>query len=354
MRELQYKKFSLQTHKNNSQLKRPNVCQFELTFRCGIHCKHCYTDCYNKPNYAQKELKTKEVKFILDKVYKAGAIWLCFTGGDPLIRNDFLDIYAYAKDKGFLISIFTSAYSMSDEIAIYLKKRPPFVIEMTLNSVTKDLYENMSQVKGSFDRVMQKISLISKAKLPLKIKTQVTKDNLSQLPMIKKFIENRGLKFYPNYDLHARLNGDLAPCNLRIPLQRDSNLNRKKKQLDNDCQLSVQVAPDTLNANLFRCAVGGGDSINLDPYGNMFLCNLIRRPYFNLLKAEIKDAFGSLLPLVRNAVFTTESKCKSCNIREECFWCPGKALVETGDREAPIEDFCRLAHLTVKEPVKEG
>ncbi|MFQ5868041.1 MAG: radical SAM protein, partial [bacterium] len=87
MREIQYKTFSLRTHKKNWLLKRPNVCQFELTFGCNLHCKHCYTDCYNKPDCLKKELKTGEVKFILDKVYKAGVIWLCFTGGDPLTRK---------------------------------------------------------------------------------------------------------------------------------------------------------------------------------------------------------------------------------------------------------------------------
>ncbi|GAF88367.1 unnamed protein product, partial [marine sediment metagenome] len=117
MREIQYKTFSLRTHKINWLLKRPNVCQFELTFGCNLHCKHCYTDCYNKPAYLKKELKTREVKFILDKVYKAGVIWLCFTGGDPLTRKDFLDIYSDAKDKGFIITLFTNGYSMTEEIA---------------------------------------------------------------------------------------------------------------------------------------------------------------------------------------------------------------------------------------------
>lgn len=108
MEEIQYKTFSLNTHKKNWQINNPNVCQFELTFKCGLHCKYCYTDCYNKPDYSKDELSTKEIKLILNKVYDAGVIRLCFTGGDPLARKDFLDIYAYAKIKGFIITIFTN------------------------------------------------------------------------------------------------------------------------------------------------------------------------------------------------------------------------------------------------------
>ncbi len=350
MEEIQYISFSWRTHKKNWSLKRPNVCQFELTFKCDLHCRHCYTYCYNKPVYLKKELNLKEIKFILDKVYKAGVIWVCFTGGDPLTRKDFLDIYSYAKDKGFITTIFTNAYSMTKEIADHLKKRPPFVIEMTLNAATKETYEKISRVKGSFDRVIQGINLILKAKLPLKIKTQITQDNLGEVPKIKKFIQGQGLNFRPSFDLYARLNGDLTPCNLRISPKEALGLNGNKRISDDNCRLSLHTAnqkPRTAHhkphADLFRCAIGGGDGIHIDPYGNTFSCNLIRKPFFNLLKEDIDYALDKLLPLVRDRKFTTDSKCNGCNLRELCRSCPGRAYLETGDREAPVEYYCKLA-----------
>jgi radical SAM protein with 4Fe4S-binding SPASM domain len=349
MREVKYKTFSRKAHMKNSGLKNPNVCQFELTFGCGLHCKHCYTDCYNKPVYLKKELNTRQVKLILNKAHNAGIIWLCFTGGDPLTRSDFLDIYSYAKDKGFIITIFTNAYSMTQEIVDYLKKQLPFVIEITLNAVSKDLYEKISQTKGSFDRVMKGIDLILKAKLPLKIKTQITRDNLKEIPEIKKFVQGLGLRFRPSYDLYARLNGNLTPYNLRINAQDILHLNGNKR-IQEDCEL----LPNTENrtprtehreprTRLFRCAIGGGDGIHVDPYGNTFPCNLIRKPSFNLLEFDINYAVNKLLPLVKNSIFSTDSKCNGCNLRENCHWCPGRAYVERGDLEKPIEYYCKLA-----------
>ncbi len=284
----------------------------------------------------------------MDKVQKAGVIWVCFTGGDPLTREDFLDIYSYAKDKGFIITIFTNAYSMTKEIANYLKRRPPFVIEMTLNSVTKDAYEKISLVEGSFDMVMHGIRLILKAKLPLKIKTQVTKENLNQMSMIKKFIESLGLRFRFNHNLHARLNGDLTPCTLRMSPRQILSLNGNKKRLDNDCQLLPKSEVRSTNSSLFHCAIGGGDGITLDPYGNILLCNLIRKPAFNLLRVDIGYAVNRLLPLVRGNKFATDSKCNGCDLRELCLWCPGRALLETGDMEMPVEYYCELAHLVAE------
>jgi len=359
MKEIRYKSFSWNTHKKNWKIKKPNVCQFELTFCCGLHCKHCYTDCYNKPSYLKKELNTKETKIILDKVYQAGAIWLCFTGGDPLARRDFLDIYSYARNKGFIITVFTSGYSMTERIARYLKKEPPFVIEMTINAATKETYEKISQVKGSFKKVKEGISLILKGKLPLRIKTQITKDNLREIPEIKKFIEGLGLRFRPYYDLYARLNHNLAPCKLRISPQEVLSLDGKpevecRDEYGNYQKLKAKRKKEKVSvrkpagANLFYCVGGGGEGIYVDPYGNTFACNLIRKPAFNLLKVSVDYARDRLLSLVRNRKFVSDSKCNGCNLRENCRWCPGKAYVETGDEEAPVPYYCELAEVTYR------
>ncbi|MFH1355330.1 MAG: radical SAM protein [Candidatus Omnitrophota bacterium] len=345
MKEIRYKDFSLKTHTKNSRLMRPNVCQFELTFRCGLRCKHCYTDCYNKVGNLKKELNTQEVIYILDKCYKAGVIWVCFTGGDPLTREDFLEIYSYARAKGFIVTIFTNGYSITEKIVNCLKKKPPFVIELTLNAATKELYEEISQVQGSFKKVMFGINLILKSKLPLKIKTQATKDNFKELPRIKKLIKGLGLTFRPSTDVYARLNGDLVPCSLRLSPEEILSLDGNKRQLTDDCQIINQES----KSELFRCAVAGGDGIHVDPYGNTFSCNLIRKPVFNLLKVDLDYARATILGNLRDRVFTTDSKCQNCNLRADCRWCPGRAYVETGSQESPIGYYCNLARLGARK-----
>lgn len=343
MREIQYKTFSLKAHKKNWHLKSPNVCQFELTFKCGIHCKHCYTDCYNRPSPVSNELGTKEIKFILDKIHNAGVIWLCFTGGDPLIREDFLEIYAYAKNKGFIVTIFTNACSMTKEIADYLEKSPPFVIEVTLNAVTQGLYEKISQVKGSFEKAMAGIKLITKRKLPLKIKTQAVKDNFKELGKIKEFVGNLGLDYTPSVFLHSRLDGNLMPSSLRISSQEVLSLNGKKRAIGDDCGLLPRDLASQPANNLFQCAIGGGDGVHIDPYGNLFPCICIREPKINLLKENVGQAQNKILTWVRSKTFTINSKCRICSIRGACRLCPGKALLETGSLEKPVEWFCELA-----------
>jgi radical SAM protein with 4Fe4S-binding SPASM domain len=348
MKELKYKKFSWDTHEKNWKLKKPNVCQFELTFKCALRCRHCYTDCYNKRQFYKNELTTGQAKDILDKAYDAGVIWLCFTGGDPLMRKDFLEIYDYAKKKGFIVTVFTSGFSMNKKIAQHLKKSPPFVVEMTLNGATMETFEAVTQVKGSFEKVLIGIHLMLKNKIPLKIKTQLTSVNFHEADKIRKLVRSFGLKFSPSSDIFARLNGDCAPCDLRVPIKELLRLDDKRELLNSDCKPSQDSKQVPKNGYLFNCAAGGGDGLNIDPYGNTFICNLIRTPSINLFKKSIFEARKELIPKIREMRFTKHSICNGCKIRSICHSCPGRAYVETKDMQAPIDYYCRLAHALSK------
>ena len=61
-----------------------------------------------------------EIQHILDEIKDAGCLWLLLTGGEPLLRPDFLEIYQYAKHKGFLLTLFTNGTLLTPHIADFL------------------------------------------------------------------------------------------------------------------------------------------------------------------------------------------------------------------------------------------
>jgi len=137
---------------NNAVAKRiPITGSFELTFRCNLSCAHCY--CNLPPNdqdTIEKELSTEEVFNILDQIAEAGCLWLLITGGEPLLRPDFFEVYTYAKKKGFIITLFTNGTLITPEIADYLVQWPPFKVEITLYGVTSETHESVTGIPGSF------------------------------------------------------------------------------------------------------------------------------------------------------------------------------------------------------------
>lgn len=349
IREIEYKDFSREFHKSNYLSQNINVCQFELTFACNLHCRHCYTDCFNRPDFIKKELNTSQIKNILDRVYKKGILWLCFTGGEPFMRSDFLEIYAYAKKKGFIITIFTNGTLLDKGKCDFLKEHKPFCVEVTLNGVTQKTYEAISGIGGSFHKAMRAIDMIIKHRIPLKIKAMLIQQNKNELKNIKDFAKTLGAQFSYSAEIFPRLNKDTGPCQLRLDpreiIEAAKGLNNHPARKDIKSNARKFIRPSD---NLFRCAAGR-DTVFISAYGEMLFCNTLRSPSVNLLSHTIDYGIKNVFANVIEKKFKTDSKCRRCRIFYLCHWCPAKAEFETGNKEEPLDFFCNLARLCHEE-----
>lgn len=315
--------------------------QIDLTYRCNLKCQHCFIVREDK-----QELEFEEITRIIDDVCKSGVLYLCFSGGEPFLREDFLDSYAYARRKGFLISIFTNATLITPEIADYLARLPPYSIEITLNGITQEVYEEVTGVQGSFLKAMGAIQLIRERRLPLVIKTNGMKINRDEILKIKKFSEEIlgkkrfrcGLVLYPGMD------GSKKPCRLRLTPEEILNIQYSDKDMLSMCQeqfLHHKQNRRLKEGYLFPC---GLTSFQIDPYGKMRLCSFLNDEYIDLKKEEFLKGFIRLYSKLSSLKFKTETKCRNCQIAYLCQQCPGRALLENGDMEAPVEFYCELAH----------
>ena len=126
---------------------------------------------------------------MLDELVEMGCFWLLYTGGEIFARKDFLEIYTYAKKKGFLITLFTNGTIINEQIADYLAEWPPFAIEITLYGRTRETYEALTAIPGSYDRCLRGIKLLKERGLPLKLKTVATSINKHEVLAMRQFAE---------------------------------------------------------------------------------------------------------------------------------------------------------------------
>ena len=105
----------------------------EITARCNHNCRHCYINLPAGDHPAkQKELSLEEIQMIADEAVSLGTLWCLITGGEPLLREDFADIYMLLKRKGLLVSVFTNATLIYEEKIRLFKMYPPRDIEASL------------------------------------------------------------------------------------------------------------------------------------------------------------------------------------------------------------------------------
>lgn len=323
--------------------------QIELTYRCNLNCIHCY--CKGSED-KDRELSTEEWKRIFDQIQREGCLFLTFTGGEPLIRDDFLELYSYAKEKGFIITLFTSAQAFTDEIMDYLVKSPPYSIEITLNGITKHTYETITQVKGSYLEVMNTIELLAKRRLYLKLKTNCLKQNKHELAKIKAFTEQLlgklpKSKYYFGYDpmVYPRLNADRSVCDFRLSPEELVQLRKQDPDIWREYQKNLHCDFPDLRRDrsfLYHCNAWMGQFF-INPYGRLQFCQLSEKFSTDLKTTSFKQGFYNVFPKVLNEKFKTNSKCQNCSLRPICYHCPARAYLETGDEEAPVPYFCELA-----------
>jgi len=347
LKRQEYRNWSSEFHDKHSL--EPIVIQLELTYRCPLHCLHCYSDCYNTAKHAQRELSTSKIKKIIDNLFKAGCFWLCFTGGDPLMRNDFLDLYEHARKKGFIVTVFTSLITLNSTVLKKFIEKPPFSIETTLNGATKEVFEKISCVEGSFEKAISNLRKIRGAKLPLKIKTKLSKNNIHELHKLKKLVESFDCEFLPNAEIYPRLDGDLKPCEYRLPLRDYPQSDYKVADGCHKVNRAFAGKKQNTRPNrYFRCGVGNW-LWHINPYGELNICTYVREPAYNVFKGDLLEGIYKLSNYVRTKEFETESECRYCKAWEFCQSCPGKARLEMKNEELPIPYFCELAHRIARE-----
>ena len=110
--QVTYGEFSERIYKKLISKRIPFDGSLELTLRCNLRCVHCYC----KPDVSKQEMSYVQVTRVLDEIADAGCFWLLLTGGEPLLRDDFAKIYAYAKKKGMMITLFTNATLLTPSI----------------------------------------------------------------------------------------------------------------------------------------------------------------------------------------------------------------------------------------------
>jgi len=346
--------FELLNQKINAQ-RIPVEGSFELTFRCNLRCVHCY--CNLPPhdeNALQKELRTNEVLDVLDQVADAGCLWLLLTGGESLLRKDFPEIYTHAKKKGFIITLFTNGTLVTPWVADFLKAWPPHSVEITLYGATRETYEKITRVPGSYRSCLKGIELLVKRGIPLSLKTMAMTLNQGELHLIKAFAEERGLKFRFDAMLNPRLDGTKGPCEFRLPPERVVQLDLEYEERSHEWKEFCEkfIGPFS-SERLFNCGAGIS-TFHIDPYGIVSPCQMARFQSKGLRAAAFKEVWEEHIPATLKLKPQGDYPCGRCELISLCGQCPGWAWLEEHNPEQPVEYLCRVAHLRAESFIQKN
>jgi radical SAM protein with 4Fe4S-binding SPASM domain len=350
METVSYSDFSMELHKRVVSSRVPLNGMIEVTRHCPLKCVHCYNNLSSAEATPESELTYEEHCRILDEMTEAGCLWLLFTGGEIFARKDFLKIYTYAKKKGLIVTLFTNGTLIDKDVADTLADWRPFLVEITIYGRTKETFDRITGVPGSYDRCMRGIHLLMERRIPLKLKTMALRINKDEIWEMKRFAEEElGLKFRFDPIINPRIDYKQDPLNLRLTPREIVEMDlRDPKRLADWKTLAARSVNATqaqeIKKELYYCN-GGVTAFTIDPYGKMGLCMLSTHDRFDLRHGSFKEGWNNHLFGIRKKKVTKQTKCVACRIKIMCGMCPPSGDLENRDPEEPVDFFCQLAHL---------
>jgi MoaA/NifB/PqqE/SkfB family radical SAM enzyme len=332
----------------------------EITHRCNLRCVHCYCrkDADDK-EARDAELSYDEICGIVDQIVQEGCLYFQLTGGEPLLRRDFIDIYDYCRDKGLLVILFTNGTLITRRVADHLARRPPLLVEVSLYGATKEVYESVTGVPGSYEKCLNGVKLLVDRGIKLVLKSPMMTLNVAELDALKQLAANLGVDFYFDVQLHPRLNGmddPYGPYQYRLPLDEMLRLELSEEErlvcwkayLD---RLAGMPRPKTL----YKCGAGL-HSFFIDVAGNLLMCVEARWPSYNLLQGSFREGWYDFLADVRSWFEPADSGCAHCDIFLLCSQCPGRSQLEYGPdvQSRRVGWICDLARMREEAFRKKG
>lgn len=178
--------------KNSGEAFIPIRYAFEITYRCNLRCPYCYVGEHS----SSYEMSTQEIIDIIKQIPPFGFITL--VGGEPLIRQDFLEIFEHASKQTLgKTNLITNGSLLTEEISESLIKNKLLLLSVSLDGYGKN-HDINRQKEGLFEKVTGNLEVFNskRGKNPLvDIKTVILENNLDDLPLLYKYAKDMGFDF---------------------------------------------------------------------------------------------------------------------------------------------------------------
>ncbi len=156
-----------------SRDKKPIVV-WNCTQRCNLKCVHCYAQSEDR-DYAG-EMSTEEAKVMIDDLAEFGAPVLLFSGGEPTIRKDLVELMKYAKSKGMRVVISTNGTLITEEKATQYAEVGLSYVGVSLDG-GRETHDKFRGLPGSFDKAIAGIRNAKAAGIKVGLRMTINKRN---------------------------------------------------------------------------------------------------------------------------------------------------------------------------------
>ncbi len=342
----------LEELKVNSLPRLPVEGNLDLTYRCNNNCLHCWLRVPADSPRKKEELTFAKIRKISDEAREMGCRRWLISGGEPMLRPDFPEIFDCLTRNFNSYSINTNGTLITSKIAKLMARKG--VKMVALYGATRNVHDHITRNPGSFEATMRGFRYLKEAGAGFIVQLIPMKDNYYQFKDMVQLARSLSKHYRVGAAwlfLSACGNAEKNQEILRQRLLPKEVVELDKPDLSYEESASEQYGQCDRRENgkyLFSSCIAVRRDFHIDPYGKMTFCSFIKDPdlRYNLIKGSFKDCWENFIPSLAVKVKATEEykkNCGSCDLRNDCRICPVYAYLEHGDFNSKVEYLCAVA-----------
>ena len=307
------------------------IVSWNTTNACNMYCDHCYRDAGCK---AEEELSTAEAKTLLEQIARAGFKIMIFSGGEPLMRPDIVELVAYAASLGLRPVFGTNGTLITLEMAQKLKAAGAMGMGISLDSMDREKHNKFRKFPGAWEGAVQGMRNCRAAGLPFQIHTTVMEWNNHELEALTDFAVAEGAVAHHFFFLVPTGRAKTIEAeSLRAEAYEDTLTRIMKKQQEVEIELKPTCAPQFLRIaaqmglkTRFRrgCLAGTAYCI-ISPRGKVQPCAYLNMELGDVRQTPFDEIWKNSEVLNKLRTLEYSGGCGSCEYNRACGGCRARA-----------------------------
>jgi len=323
----------------------------EITSKCNERCVHCYIPHFNKVSNIKSDLFYD----ILKQCKNMRLLHLTLSGGEPMLHKNFRDFLRECKEYDFSVNVLSNLTLLNDEIIKEMKAIPLLGVQVSLYSMNPNIHDEITQMKGSFEKTKNAILKLIENDIPLQISCPIMKQNKNCYNDVVNWAKKYKVQVGADYGIIARYNHTTQNLDCRLSINEIEKVINNKVTNDAKYLEQMEVEADKkkdITPNDFVCSICHS-SICIADNGNVYPC-AGWQDYIvgNVKETSLNDIWDNSekVQYLRSLRKKDFPKCIQCADKEFCTMCMVRNANENpeGDPLVVNEFFCNIAKLNRK------